>query len=372
MKIAIHCSDLDHKRLDGTRVYILNLLSQFGKLDNDNEFLLYHRNEFNPELEPPKFTNYQVKKVPAPLMWTQTRFAWEIFRANPDVVWMPMANVPLLRREHTKVVVTIHDLAFKHFPQYFPKQDLRKLNLLSALAINRSDHIIAVSNSTKQDILKFFPNIKPEKISVVHHGFTYELFEQKTSIHEDEKILSKFKIQKSKFILYVGAIQPRKDLVTLIAAFEQIAKKHPEMKLVIGGDKAWQWEETFKRIEESPVKEKIIITGKLPFVDVPVLYRNAAVFVFPELYAGFGIPLLEAMAAGVPVVSANNSSLVEVGGDSALFFESGNVFELTTKVEAVLSNEILRGQMIEKGKAHVKNFSWEKCAAETLDILTKR
>ncbi len=372
MKIAIHCSDLDHARIDGTRVYILNLLRQFGKLDGENEFLLYHRNEFNPELEPPKFANYLVKKIAAPLMWTQTGFARGIFKAKPDIVWMPMANVPLLRRKNTKVVVTIHDLAFKHFPQYFIKKDLCKLNFFSKLAINNSDHIIAISNATKQDILKFFPNIKPEKISVVHHGFTRELFEKVIAQDQSDVVLSKFKLEKNQYLLYVGAIQPRKNLVTLVAAFERLANEYPKLKLVIGGDKAWQWEETFERIQESPVKEKIIVTGKLPFEEVSVLYRNAAVFVFTELYAGFGIPLLEAMASGVPVVSANNSALVESGGEAAVYFESGNAYELTVKIETVLSDEFLRSEMIEKGRAHVRNFSWEKCAADTLDILTKR
>jgi glycosyltransferase involved in cell wall biosynthesis len=372
MKIAIHCSDLDHSRIDGTRVYILNLLRQFGKLDTENKFELLHRSEFNPELEPPKFANYYVKKIAAPLMWTQIGFAWGIFTAKPEVVWMPMANVPLLRRRNTKVVVTIHDLAFKHFPQYFTKKDLRKLNFFSKLAINKSDHIIAISNATKRDILNFFPHIKPEKISVVYHGFTSELFERNITEKQNEVVLSKFNLKKNEYLLYVGAIQPRKDLVTLVLAFEQLAKTNLKLKLVIGGDKAWQWEETFNRIEESPVKERIIVTGKLQFEDVSVLYRNAAVFVFPELYAGFGIPLLEAMASGVPVVSANNSSLIEAGGEAAIYFESGNVYELATKIESILANETLRLQMIENGREHVKDFSWEKCAKHTLDILTKR
>jgi glycosyltransferase involved in cell wall biosynthesis len=376
MNIAIHASDLDHDRLDGTRVYLFNMLKNFGKLDQKNSFLIYHQDEFNPQLVPPPFSNYMVKKIPFPLMWTQTRFAFEIFRDAPDVLWMPVHNIPICRKKNLKVVVTIHDLAFKIFPDYFTKKDLTKLNKLSDLAISAADHIIAVSYSTKNDILKFYPQINTDKITVVYHGFDPELFQREISQNESEKVLSKFKIpaspagrQNSKFILYVGAIQPRKNLEVLIDAFEKIKEKNPELKLVFAGAPAWKYQETLDKIATSKFSDDIIVTGNLDFEKISILYQNAKMFVFPSLYEGFGIPVLEAMAAKTPVILASNSSLMEAGGEAALYFETENSANLANCMQKIIEDCEFEKKLIQQGLDHVKSFSWEKCARETLDIL---
>ncbi|GAH06744.1 unnamed protein product, partial [marine sediment metagenome] len=138
MKIAIQAADLDNDRIDGTRVYILNMLRHFGKNYPDDIFNIYHRKDFNPELVPPNFSNYSIKKIDFPFNWTQTRFALELMKDKPDALWMPMHNIPLLKKKSLKTTVTIHDLAFKYFPQYYPKNDLRKLNALLSLAVKKS------------------------------------------------------------------------------------------------------------------------------------------------------------------------------------------------------------------------------------------
>ena len=377
MRTAIHAADLDHDRIDGTRVYLLNMLKNFGLKDKENSFFIYHQFDFNPNLAPPTFPNYIFKKIPFGMLWTQTRFAWELFWDNPDVLWMPVHNMPIFRRKSLKTVVTIHDLAFKIFPEYFPKNDLIKLNRLSDLAINNSNKIIAVSEATKKDILKFYPKISPEKITVIHHGFDSKIFQQEISQERSDQIVSKFKIfapslslgQNSKFLLYVGAIQPRKNLSLLIEAFEKIKENHPEMKLVLAGAPAWKFESTLKKIDESIFKNDIIVTGTLPFSEIAVLYKNAEVFVFPSIYEGFGIPILEAFASGVPVVCGHNSSLIEVAGDSALFFDTNSCTELCSRIEQIFDNPELKKELIDKGKERVKNFTWEKCATATLDVI---
>jgi glycosyltransferase involved in cell wall biosynthesis len=371
MKIAIHAADLDHDRIDGTRVYILNLLRQFGKVAPNEDFSIYHKTSFNAELAPPAFSNYKIEALGKFPAWTHTRFAWEIFASKPDVLWIPLHNLPWLRRPSLKTVVTIHDLAFKFFPEYFTKKDLFKLNLLADHAIKKADKIIAISNSTKNDILKIYPSISEEKISVVHHGFECELFQEKISKVESEKILKSYNLQPNSYLLYVGAIQPRKNLIVLIEAFEKIKKTFPEMKLVFAGEKAWMWEGIAERIENSQFKEDIIVTGNISFSEMPVLFANASVFVFPSLYEGFGIPILEAFASGVPVVLANNSSLPEVGGEAALYFEGNDNDDLKNKLMNLLENPALREEMIAKGKERLKDFSWEKCARQTLDKILK-
>lgn len=380
MKIAIQAADLDDKRIDGTRVYLLNLLKYFGEISSEDDFFIYHKNEFNPQLTPKEFSNYKIKNISFPVLWTQTRFALELWKDKPDVLWMPMHNIPFVRKRNMKTVVTIHDLAFKIFPEYFPKKDLRKLNFLADLSIRKSDKIIAVSESTKNDILKFYPEILESKIKVIHHGFDGELLEKRVSDDETEKVLSKFKLQnsqfsnhKSQYLLYVGAIQPRKNIQTLIKAFEVFRSDNPksELKLVIAGERAWLWGDVIRLVDDSKFKNDIILTGGIDFNDLAVLYQNSSVFVFPSLYEGFGIPILEAFASGVPVIAARNSSLIEVGGDAVEFFENKNVLELSEKSRIVLEDEDLRSQMIEKGKKRLRDFSWRKCAEETLEFLKK-
>jgi len=380
MHIAIHASDLDRERLDGTRVYLFNMLKNFGKIDQNDFFSIYHQNDFNSQLLPPLFPNYTVKKIPFPLLWTQTRFAFEIFRDAPDVLWMPVHNIPICKRKNLKIVVTIHDLAFKIFPNYFTKKDLVKLNKLSDMAISAADHIIAVSHSTKNDILKFYPQISEEKIAVIYHGFDPKLFQREILQEESDEILSKLKIptspagrQNSKFILYVGAIQPRKNLEVLIDAFERIKKKsasrRTDLKLVFAGAPAWKYQETLNRIAASKFSSDIIVTGNLEFEKIAALYKNAKMFVFPSLYEGFGIPVLEAMAAKTPVILARNSSLVEIGGEAALYFETENSTDLANCMQKIIDDETLSKELIRKGIEHVRNFSWEKCARETLDVI---
>jgi len=368
MKLAIQASDLDHSRIDGTRVYILNLLKHFGKIDSENVFLIYHKNQFNPELVPANFPNYKIIQKNHFPFWTQTRFALELWKTQPDVLWMPMQALPLIRRKNLKTVVTIHDLAFKIFPEHFPKSDLRKLNFLTDLAIRKSDKIIAVSESTKKDILKFYPEIKEEKIRGIYHGFDKELFQKNHSEEKTEKILESYELKAKKYIIFVGAIQPRKNLPILINAFEIFKKKTGfDTKLVLAGEKAWMWQETQNLASESHCSKDIVITGKLKFDDLSILLAKAGVYVLPSLYEGFGMPILEAFASKVPAILAKNSSLPEVGEEAALYFETPE--DLAQKVEDVLNNETLRNSMIEKGLSQCEKFSWEKCARETLEFI---
>ncbi|HOW60401.1 MAG TPA: glycosyltransferase family 1 protein [Candidatus Moranbacteria bacterium] len=369
MKIAIHAADLDHNRIDGTRVYLFNMLKNFGNLDKTDKFFIYHRDFFNHHLTPPDFNNYSIRKIPFPFLWTQTRFAFEVFIDRPDILWMPVHNIPLLRNKNTKVIVTIHDLAFKIFPKYFTNKDLFKLNKLSNMAIKNADHIIAVSHSTKNDILKFYPEIKNDKISVVYHGFDSELFQKDISQENSEIILKKYCLKAKSYLLYVGAIQPRKNLGVLIEAFEKIKEGNIDLKLVIAGSPAWKSDNIIKRINNSRFKKDIIITGNLEFEKLSAIYRNAKLFIFPSLYEGFGIPILESMASGVPVICAKNSSLTEVGGDAVLYFQTENSKDLADCIDKVMQEKSLEDKLIQKGTEHVKSFSWGKCAKETLDIL---
>lgn len=368
MKIAIQAADLDAKRIDGTRVYIHNLLKNFGKLVTADNFLIYHRKDFNPELVPSYSANYKIKKIPFSFYWTQGRFAVEIWKDRPDVLWMPMQALPFIRRKKMKTVVTIHDLAFKYFPECFPQGDLRRLNFFSDYAIRNSDKIIAVSKSTKKDILKFYPEIKAEKIKVIYHGFDETNFSEVRNFEKEKELFQRLGITKN-YILYVGAIQPRKNLKVLIKAFEKIKKENEDLQLVLAGENAWLCEDTLTAAKKSPFRNDIKITHQLNFEDIGDLMRGAKIFVFPSLYEGFGLPILEAFASRVPVITADNSSLKEVGGDGAFYFKAEDVDELAEKMKKILNSENLKNDLIQKGSEQLQNFSWIKCARETLEYL---
>jgi glycosyltransferase involved in cell wall biosynthesis len=367
MRIAINAADLDHPRIDGTRIYIRNLLEKFGPDANDrDQFLIYHKSEFNPELRFPLFENYKILKKPFPFWWTQTRFAWEIFREKPDVLWMPMHSLPCLRSKKTKTVVTIHDLAFKFFPQFFKKKDLRRLNWFTDYVVRNADKLIAISNSTKNDLIKLYPNIDEEKIKVIYHGYDKNLYNENITQEEIEKTKASYALRASRYAIYVGAIQPRKNIETLIEAYRLIKEDFPDLKLAIAGDLGWLFEPVLRKIKSV---EGVIYLGKFKTKDLPALLRGAEAFVLPSLYEGFGLPILEAMACGAPVIAADNSSLGEVSGDAGILYKPNEPGTLADVLRGVLKDAKLKNQMKERGLERVKDFSWSKCARETLEWL---
>lgn len=368
-EIAIQTSDLDHKRIDGTRVYLRELLRRFGMIDTKTAFHLYHRSLFNPSLAPPAFPHYSVRACPFPFAWMQTRFAWAIFRRKPAKLFLPIQAAPIFVSRATEVTATIHDLAFKRYPKTFPRTHSYKLNFLLGVAVRRADKLIAVSESTKNDLLEFFPELPPERIRIIHHGFDGEFFGFRLPESELDQRLGTYNLQQKSYVLYVGALQPRKNLVRLIEAFNIAKQTMFEMKLVLAGERAWLSDEIFTAREKSPYKNDIIMTGAVSFEDVRALYQGARLFVFPSLYEGFGLPILEAFASGVPVLTASNSSLLEVGGKAALYANALSVDDIAEKLERLWSEEELQKELIQRGEEQLKRFSWDKCAKETLEYI---
>lgn len=369
MRVAVQASDLDHSRIDGTRVYLKELLKRFGTLSSETEFTLYHRGVFNPLLAPPTLENYTAQTLSFPWAWMQTRFALELFLKRPEKLFLPIQAAPVWLPHSIEVTATIHDLAFRRYPETFPRRDLWKLNFMLETAVKRADKLIAVSESTKRDLLEFFPDISESRIRVIHHGFDGEFFGTRLSQEEVTQNLKSYNLQPTSYILYVGALQPRKNLIRLIQAFEQVKKTTPDMKLVLTGEEAWLSQEIIAAWEMSPVRDDIVLPGRVSFETLRVLYQGARVFVFPSLYEGFGLPLLEAFASGVPVLTADNSSLTEVAGDGALYCQAESVGDIAEKLELLWKDEALRTDLVQKGNKRLEQFSWDKCARETLSYI---
>lgn len=369
MNIALQTADLDASRIDGTRVYLSELLKRFGVLAPHENFHLYHKNTFNTELAPPSFANYTVHQIPFPSQWMQTRFALEMFLSHPEKIFFPVQAVPVFLPKKSDVTITVHDLAFKKYPETFTPITRFKLNFLLNRAVARAQHIIAVSEATKRDLLDFFPALPKERVHVIHHGFNHERFETHIPTQKKNSILNTYRLHDQKYILYVGALQPRKNLVRLIKAFTILKASVPDATLVLAGERAWLSQEIFTAKEQSPYSDDIFILGKVPSAHLPALYQGARCFTFPSLYEGFGLPLLEAFASGTPVITANNSSLPGVAGDAALLIDAFDADLLGTQLVRLWTDDVLRQKLSEKGKERLKAFSWDTCAQKTLSLI---
>lgn len=371
--IGIDAADLCHKRVDGTRIYIYNLLERFGMVAPDTLFYVYLKGDLNPDLRFKKFPNYLLRNSNFPLFWTQLKLPQMLKKDMPNVLWMPLHNIPFWRPQGLKTVITIHDLAFKLFPDLFPPKDLFLLNRLTAMAVKSADRIIAVSHSTARDLTEVY-GVPSQKIRVIYHGYNAKLFHlpNETEKSQIESVKHRYRIPpKAKYLIYVGAIQPRKNLGILVSAFERLKTLHTfrDWKLVLAGADAWMVDELKNQIATSVWKKDIITTGNFTISDLPYLLWGAEMFVFPSLYEGFGIPILEAMACGLPVVTAKNSSLVEVAGNNAIYFDASRIDDLASSIKELHSSSQKRKELIGGGLEWVKRFSWDETAKKTYEFL---
>ena len=366
MKIAVHGSHLCQDREDGNQTYILNLFRAIREIDTENQYTFYYNKPSNKKVEA---DNFEHKVHQAPFMWTQRVFPFLLRRDKPDVLFMPIQMLPFLKAKKQKSVVTIHDLAFLLYPETFPAKDAFLHKLYVREAITKADHLIAITEATKQDIIKFY-NINPNKITVVYHGVDRQRFRlmQKGEEHLVEEVKGKYNITKP-YLLYIGNVQPRKNIQGLIKAYQKIRKTTDHnYQLVIAGAKAWLVEEVMKEIGDS-YREDIIFTGRFEDAELTPLLWGADLFVLPSFYEGFGLPILEAMACGVPTIVSNTPSLVEVGGEACLSFNPHSIDDMAKVLDNVISDVNLREKMRQLGLQRVSNFSWINCAKDTVAVI---
>jgi len=280
-----------------------------------------------------------------------------------DVYFFP--NFIKLPTSIGKSIIAIHDLAFIKFPETTEPKNLIFLRKYLKSSVESSDHIVVISESTKKDVIEEL-GVRNEKITVVPLALPEEI-RKNPSTYEISAIKDKFGLDK--YILFVGTLEPRKNLPRLIQAFEGLSSKYPELKLVLVGKRAWGVEQLDNAVANSPVKQKIIFPGYLKDTELSAIYSAASVFAFPSLYEGFGMPILEAFSYGVPIVTSNVSSMPEVAGDAALLINPLDVRELIGAIDKLLSDHGFKENLIKKGKLQLRNFSWDKSAREFAKIL---
>ena len=362
MRVAIDARKLHDF---GIGTYIRNLLRHLARIDRDNEYvLLCHEpdmgvaaalgDNFRTVLEPAD--NYSVSE--------QIHVPWVLRREKPDIYHAPHYVLPVAVR--CRSVVTIHDCIHLMFPQYLPNRAAYAYARGAMWsATRRSDRILTVSEASKRDILHFF-NVPAEKISVVYNAID-ERFWIEPSAEDIDRVRERFQLHQ-RFVLYVGTIKPHKNLVRLIEAFAELRGEFEELKLLIIGDEISKLPALRRAVHSHKLHKHVRFLGFLPDETLAALYRLAAVFVFPSLYEGFGLPPLEAMASGTPVVTSNVSSLPEVAGDAAELVDPYNVSSIVAGVRRVLSDPARASEMRRRGLIRARDFSWERSVARTHEI----
>lgn len=365
MLIAIDGVAANDKERVGVSVYTYELLKYFHEeASKDRQFVIYLKDK--PRSDLPAETEYfRYKVVPGPFLWSRIFFPLALLiDKKPDVFFAPAHYLPPF--VPCSSVVTIHDLAYEYFPNEFLKKDLYKLKNWTKSAVQKAKKVIAVSDNTKKDIVKFY-NVPENKIKIIYNGFSKKV--TKTAANEI-RANNLDELLQSNYFLYVGTIQPRKNIKALIEAFNSFIKEKPEFNLIIVGKKGWLYDEIFETVKKLQLEKKVIFTGYLLDGDVATLYKNAQAFILPSLYEGFGIPVLEAMSYDCPVLTSRVSSLPEVGGSACLYFDPNDTIDMKNKMIEIIADKNKRKDLIERGRQRIKQFSWEKCAQDTLKVLT--
>lgn len=350
--------------------YTQKLIENLEKLDETNDYFIFLKKENFEDYRP---KNEKFHKVEADFHWytlsEQMNFPRLLQKYDLDLVHFPHFNVPLLY--FGKFVVTIHDLILVHFPTtrgstlspllYWIKFLGYKIVIKSA--IRRSKKIIAVSNFTRNDILKNYPSVSKKKIAV-----TYEACEDfcMLSPNKDREILLRYGIEKP-YIMYVGNAYPHKNLEQLVAAFEQVGKKKKDLKLVLVGKIDYFYARLKDLVEKRGIKN-VIFVGHVLDHELDTIFHNAEIYVFPSLYEGFGLPPLEAMAKGTPVASSDHPCMKEVLGDSVYYFNGKNISEISDAITNILDSPSLREDLVRRGYEKIKKYSWKKMAERTISL----
>ncbi len=373
MRIGIDISSVAGEKT-GIGNNTTNLITQLARIDKINQYILYpsfyrsfHR-EFT-KAAVPRQSNFHIRfeKLPQRLMnglwYSPIPGRWIL--GDVDILHSTAFYAP--KNHPGKLVVTIHDISSLTLPHYHTEATRKRSNHGTENAVAYADHIITVSEFSKNELLRYF-TLEPEKITVTHSA-AKDIFVP-CSPEEKKRVREKYGVPED-FILFVGSLEPRKNVATLVRAYislpEPVRKRH---RLVIAGGKGWLNAEIDTLLKSSG-SSGILRIGYVDEQDLPALYSAAIVSVFPSLYEGFGLPVLEAMACGTPVISSNSSSLPEVGGDAALYFDPHDTNQLKETLERLLGDENLRAQLSRKGIERARLFSWEKAAQETLGVYEK-
>ena len=364
MRIGIDASRAFGEEKTGTERYSYEVITRLLALPGarKHEWILYTKYQV-PISKIQTSSNIQVIQIPMKYLWTQVGLAARTWVDRLDMLWVPAHTLPVLRRPGVKTVVTIHGIEYEWLPAYENVLQRWYLPLSTKYAVGSADKIIAVSEFTKRQLVERL-GAPADKINVIYEGVSQNF---QFSNSNSQIILKKYNLQKKKYLLFVGTVQPRKNLERLIEAFASLKSQGSSLKLVICGKLGWSFDEILTAPEKNNVKDNVMFIRFVPEPEKVELLKNALVYIQPSITEGFGLPVLEAMAASVPVASSRGGALGEVVGKAGLLFDPYDVDDIRVKITQAMGNN---GLMI-AGRERVKKFSWEITANKTYNMLAK-
>lgn len=423
MLIGIDASRANRTHKSGTEWYSYHMIRALAAADTDNQYILYTDSplsggllDLRPDGENSGYSasvneqgwqkmrsphnNFKAKVLdwPFKFFWTQGRLSLEMLIKSPDILFVPAHALPLLHPRNS--VVTIHDIGFRHDPALYEKNRLgadgrrshtvinffvRLLTLgkygantfdylewSTKFSVRHSRRVIAISAFTKQALQEAY-HVPEERMTVIYNGYASELYHLIPDTEASQSVLDRYGLSEP-YIFYVGRLEKKKNTTTLIEAFSRLKQKQGatfKHTLCLVGDASYGFDEIKYTIQEYDLANDIIITGWVAEEDLPHIFARAAAFVFPSNYEGFGIPLLQAMATGTPIVASRVASIPEVVGEAGLLCDPKDSQSVAEALEKVLFDHELRQRLIQAGTERVKQFSWQKAATELLAVFAR-
>jgi glycosyltransferase involved in cell wall biosynthesis len=363
LRIGINADEANVENPVGIGQFALNVIINLEKIDKENQYFLYLTSPKKNSL-PESRSGWSYKYIWPKKLSTQFALPLNLLlnREKLDVFYTPTHYAP--RFCPIPSVISIMDTSYLKFPDYFAKKDLIQLTNWTSYSARNAKKIVVISESTKRDVIKLY-NKKEEDVRVCYPGF-----EKNLRIHESpntriQEIKEKYKINRE-YVIAIGTLQPRKNYERLIQAFANLKKSGIKEQLVIVGKKGWLYQPIYDLAIKLGMEKDVIFTGYVSDEEQDLLLINSRFYVLASLYEGFGIPILEAESLGVPCVLSNVSSIPEVAGNTALYFNPESVVDLEDKMREMLKNQNIREEFSLKGRENVKRFCWENCARQVL------
>lgn len=375
MRIGIDCRTIlnpDKGEAAGVGHYTYQLVRHLSEhAPKDAEFVFFFDEKvadaklekFKKEGIEAKFFPFIQYKTFLPLAYSHFLVTAFLRRENLDLLHSPIPHLPL--SYNNPAVVTVHDLAIYKYPKLFPSGQQVSTKVVVPRTLKKAKKIVAVSQATKNDIIELF-DIPEDKIEVIYNGLDKRFFER-ASEKEIEEIKARYNIKK-RYILFIGTLEPRKNIERLVEAFNRVRAKKTDWQLVVAGREGWSAEKIYEKAMSSPYRKDIIFTGYIAADDVNPLLSGAEIFVSPSIYEGFGMPVTEALAQGLPVITSKYGSLPEVAGKAAILIDPYEVTDIAGAINLLIEDKKFRDEIREIGFKQAQKYSWEKCARDTLKV----
>lgn len=369
MRIAIDAHSVG-TGLGGNESYATNLVEALAEIDQKNQYTIYVTRREALERFKDRWANFRVRSTlpHTPLIRIPLTLTSELRRNPVDVLHVQFTSPPVAP---CPVVVSIHDLSFEHLPLTFKRRSRMQLRMTVRRSARQAAQVLTLSEYVRDDVIATY-GIDAERVAVVPLAAPNHFFPIRDE-KELQRVRQKYAIDQN-YILSVGAIQPRKNLPRLLEAYSLLRGSQPEVnlpKLVLVGKCAWLYDETLRKIEELGLGKQVTLTGYVPEADLPALYSGANCFIYPSYFEGFGLPPLEAMKCGAPVIVGNRTSLPEVVDDAAVLVDPFEVGDIAAGIAKVINDSTLRSSLRAKGLERARVFDWRETARKTLAVYEK-